>query len=209
MSDEKHATVLLFGAPGSGKGTQGKIFGTIPGFFHLSTGEIFRSLAPDSTEGQEVLGHVSRGELVPDTLTIRIWKMWLDGQIADGRFQPAHQLLLLDGIPRNVQQCQVLDRHIDVKQVIYLSSSNDEPLVERIRQRAMIEGRPDDANEEVIRHRFEVYRNETTPVLNHYPAEITSAIDPIGLPIEVLQRVLKCLVPVLSSFLAKSAVPNS
>ena len=63
-------TILLFGAPGAGKGTQGKILGRIPGFFHLSSGDMFRALDPNSDLGQRVTSYSSKGELVPDDLTI-------------------------------------------------------------------------------------------------------------------------------------------
>src|SRR5262245_38139006 len=67
-------TVLLFGAPGAGKGTQGRILGAIPGFFHLSCGEVFRSLDMTSDLGRKFLHYSQRGELVPDDITVRMWQ---------------------------------------------------------------------------------------------------------------------------------------
>ena len=201
MANGRPSAVLLFGVPGAGKGTQGKALDQLPGFFHLSSGDIFRTLDPESTEGQEVRGYSSRGELVPDELTIRIWKQWLDEQIAESRFKPQDEILLLDGIPRNVAQCEILQDHIHVLHVIHLASSDDQPMIDRIKNRALIEGRPDDAQEDVIRRRFEVYREESAPVLNYYPSELISDIDPIGTPAEVLAQILDRLIPVQNSFL--------
>ena len=70
-------TILLFGAPGSGKGTQGKILGQIPGFFHLSCGDVFRALQPESDLGRMFLEYSSRGQLVPNDLTVKLWQYTL------------------------------------------------------------------------------------------------------------------------------------
>ncbi|NOX53392.1 MAG: nucleoside monophosphate kinase [Planctomycetes bacterium] len=201
MPDDRFAAVLLFGVPGAGKGTQGKALGQLPGFFHLSSGDIFRSLDPESNEGRQVRQYSERGELVPDELTIRIWKNWLDEQIAAARFRPDRDLLLLDGIPRNVQQCEILEQHIQVLRVIHLAAESDEPMIQRIKNRALEEGRPDDANEEVIRRRFEVYRRESAPVLGYYSNDLIADVDPLGTPAEVLARVLQIIIPVEKRFL--------
>src|SRR6185295_9118273 len=74
----KYRTILLFGAPGAGKGTQGKILGTIPNFFHCACGDVFRSLKTDSTVGQVFLEYSSRGELVPDQPTIDLWRYFIN-----------------------------------------------------------------------------------------------------------------------------------
>ncbi|HLQ46431.1 MAG TPA: nucleoside monophosphate kinase [Planctomycetaceae bacterium] len=199
MSDQLYPAVLLFGTPGVGKGTQGKLLGKIRGIFHLSTGDIFRSLTDDTDERRLVVDCLKRGQLVPDDLTITIWKHWLDAHIQSQEFRPTEDVLLLDGIPRNVRQCERLTRHIHVLQVIHLASSSDEPIIQRLRQRALIEGRSDDADETIIRQRFEVYRRETSPVLRFYPPEIIHEVDPMGTPAEVLKRVLECLIPVMVS----------
>ena len=201
MAEDRFAAVLLFGVPGAGKGTQGKALGQLPGFFHLSSGDIFRSLDPQSDEGRQVRRYSERGELVPDELTIRIWRNWLDEQIAASRFRPQRDLLLLDGIPRNVRQCEILEEHIQVLRVIHLAAESDEPMIQRIKARALLEGRPDDANEDVIRRRFEVYRRESAPVLNYYPSDLIADVDPLGTPAEVLARVLQCIIPVEKQFL--------
>ena len=71
---QKFKTILLFGTPGAGKGTQGKILGKVPGFFHLACGDVFRSLDMGSDLGKQFIAYSSRGELVPDELTIELWR---------------------------------------------------------------------------------------------------------------------------------------
>lgn len=199
MSEQPIQAVLLIGMPGVGKGTQGKLLGRIPGLFHLSTGEIFRALRDDTDDGRLVANCLSRGQLVPDALTIEIWTHWLNAQIQSQSFRPAEQLLLLDGIPRNLSQCQCLAPHLEVLQVIYLNPPIDEPIVQRLRQRALIEGRADDADESIIRNRFEVYRRETAPILQSYRRELIHEIDPMGSSAEVLKRILMVLMPVIAA----------
>ena len=199
MSERRFQAVLLFGMPGVGKGTQGQLLGKIRGLFHLSTGAIFRSLADDTDDGRLVADRLQHGQLVPDDLTIEVWTHWLATHVEAGDFQPDHQVLLLDGIPRNVHQCERLEDLIDVLQVIYLNPPSDEPIVQRLRQRALIEGRSDDADESIIRRRIEVYRRETAPILNYYPANLIHEIDPMGSPAEVLKRILERLIPVIAA----------
>ena len=199
MSERRFPAVLLFGMPGVGKGTQGQLLGKIRGLFHLSTGAIFRSLADDTDDGRLVADCLRRGHLVPDDLTLEVWAHWLNAHIESCDFQPDRQVLLLDGIPRNVWQCERLEQHIEVLQVIYLNPPSDEPIVQRLRQRALIEGRSDDTDESIIRHRFEVYRRDTAPILNYYPKELIHEIDPMGSPAEVLKRILERLIPVIAA----------
>ena len=199
MSERRFQAVLLFGMPGVGKGTQGQLLGKIRGLFHLSTGAIFRSLADNTDDGRLVADRLRHGQLVPDDLTIEVWTHWLATHVEAGDFQPDHQVLLLDGIPRNVHQCERLEDLIDVLQVIYLNPPSDEPIVQRLRQRALIEGRSDDADDAIIRRRIEVYRRETAPILNYYPANLIHEIDPMGSPAEVLKRILERLIPVIAA----------
>ena len=200
-----YPTALIFGVPGAGKGTQGEILTRVPGFFHLSTGVIFRKLGPDTPEGVTVREYYSRGELAPDELTVQIWKTWLESQRFTSRFRPREHLLLLDGLPRTVAQCKMIEDHADVKAVIHLSCDDEEMMIERIRRRAILENRPDDASEEVTRRRFEVYHEQTRPVLDHYPSEIVHAIESTGIYSEVLRNILDVLVPVLKANFPRTA----
>jgi len=196
MSDERFPTVLLFGAPGVGKGTQGAIFGCIPGFFHLSSGAVFRALDPHSPAGREVTADTVQGRLVPDELTMRVVFEALDRFVAQKSYHPHSDLLLLDGIPRTVPQARMLADRTDVLRVIYLVADDENAIVERIRQRAVLENRPDDTDESIIRERFAVYRRETAPVLDCYPDSIIDRVDAMGTPAEVLRSVLDRLIPV-------------
>ena len=126
MVTERRKAVLLFGAPGVGKGTQGRILGQIPGFFHLSSGDVFRSIDIESPEGQEIYKYSSRGDLVPDELSIRIWKQGLDARATLSLYKPSKDILILDGIPRNIQQAKILEEHIEVLKVLHLTCSDEE-----------------------------------------------------------------------------------
>ncbi|MEQ9411032.1 MAG: nucleoside monophosphate kinase [Fuerstiella sp.] len=194
--DDRYRCVLLFGPPGVGKGTQGKILANIPGFFHLSVGDVFRSIDIGSHNGREVYNYISRGQLVPDDLTIKIWKKAVDAYVALSWYKPREDLLVLDGMPRNVAQVEIVKEYLEIYQIIYLECSDQEDMVHRIRRRAIRENRTDDANEDVIRHRFALYEQVTAPVLERYDANIINRIDCNGSPAEVLRSVLDCTISV-------------
>lgn len=198
----RYLCVPLFGPPGVGKGTQGGILAHIPGFFHLSVGDVFRSIDIGSDHGREVYKHISRGELVPDQLTIKIWRKAVEAYIALSRFKPREDLLILDGMPRNVTQVEMVKEYLDIRKVIYLKCTDEEDMIHRIRRRAIRENRIDDANEDVIRHRFRVYREVTAPVLEQYDSTIIHEVDANGSPAEVLRSILDCLIPVQNELFA-------
>jgi adenylate kinase len=189
----KYRTTLLFGAPGSGKGTQGKILGTVPNFYHFSCGEVFRHLTPDSALGKTFLEYSSRGQLVPDGPTIKLWHQNIDAAERDGRFVPATDTLVLDGIPRNRKQAEMLRDLLDVKAVFYLSCPVMDKLVARLQRRALRENRLDDANIDVIRQRLETYERETKPVLDFYGPSVVKTIDSTQTPIKVLLDILQAI----------------
>jgi adenylate kinase len=191
----RYKTALLFGAPGSGKGTQGKILGVIPGFFHLACGDVFRSLDHSTELGRKFVEFSSRGELVPDSLTIEMWRQNMHAQTVLSLYKPVADLLILDGIPRSIAQAKALDEHLEVLKVIHLICPNQDEMVHRMRKRAIKENRLDDADEKVIRRRFEVYDRETRPVLEHYSKSIVCEVPAMGSPAEVLQHVLEILAP--------------
>jgi adenylate kinase len=192
----KYRCVLLFGAPGVGKGTQGKLLGQIPGFVHMASGDIFRALDKSSALGKKFLQYSSQGLLVPDDVTIEVWEDHVRRQVDKGAYRPDLDLLVLDGIPRNVAQCKSLDRHIDVLRVVHLAAPSVDEMVDRLKARALKEGRADDADESVIRRRFEVYDEETAPMLGYYDAGLLSEVIAVGLPAEILMQALKAIVPV-------------
>lgn len=196
MESQRYQTVLLFGPPGSGKGTQGKIFASIPGFFHFSCGDVFRRLDVNTKLGRIFLEHSSRGELVPDDAVVEMWSRHIYAQEILGAYKPVTDLLVLDGIPRTVKQTELLRDQIDVLHIVHLVCSDEGKMIDRLRRRAIKDNRIDDAKESVIRHRWEVYREETAPVLERYPSNIVSAVDAEGSPAEVLRRTLDILIPV-------------
>ena len=103
---------------------------------------------------------------------------------------------MLDGIPRNTAQCEALDAYIDVLGVVHLKPPDIDVMVDRLRKRAAKQGRTDDADESVIRRRFKVYDQETSPVLGYYEPKLITEVDAVGLPAEVLMHVLQTIVPV-------------
>ena len=183
-------TILLIGAPGAGKGTQGKILGTIPNFFHMACGDVFRNLSIDSPLGRVFIEYSSQGQLVPDKYTIRLWNENLQGNIVAGRFQPDQDTLVLDGIPRNAHQAEILKDTLDVRGVFNLSCANTDKLVERLQRRALKENRLDDANLDTIRQRLKVYDNETKALLDFYGPKLVHTIDSTQAPHRVLRDIL-------------------
>src|SRR5688572_33392337 len=120
----KYKTILLFGAPGAGKGTQGKILSTIPHFYHCACGDVFRNLRIDNELGRIFVEYSSRGELVPDDATVRLWSKSMQGTQSSGQFNPEKDTLVLDGIPRNVSQARMLQASLDMRAGFYLTCSN-------------------------------------------------------------------------------------
>ncbi len=197
MSDTvRYPTVLLFGPPGSGKGTQGKALGAIPGFYHCACGDVFRRINPHSPMGKVFLEYSSRGELVPDETTVELWSEHINAQRSSGGYKPEHDILVLDGIPRNVHQADMMDRRLQVLKLIDLNCPNEEAMIERLRRRALKENRLDDAREDVIRHRWDVYRAETAPVLDHYTDDLKAKVNAQNSPAEVLRDVLNIVIDV-------------
>jgi adenylate kinase len=190
----KYRTILMFGAPGSGKGTHGKILGAIPSFIHCSCGEVFRSLSPETPLGKIFVEYSSRGNLVPDEPTIELWQRYVDGLTNHGRFNPKRDTLVLDGIPRNVHQAEMLRDFLDVVAVFYMCSANFENLVARLQRRALKDNRLDDANMEVIRARLKTYEKETKPVLNFYGKGIVRRINTDGTPVQTFSKILRHVV---------------
>jgi len=186
----KYKTILLFGAPGSGKGTQGKILGTIPHFFHCACGEVFRSLSATNPLAKIFIEYTSRGQLVPDAPTVKLWRQFIKNSERSGRFIPKSDVLVLDGIPRNLHQAQRLDAMLDVRAIFYLHCTNFNSLVQRLQRRALKENRLDDANLDVIRHRLKVYEQETKPVLSFYGPKRVHRIDSTQSPTKVLREIL-------------------
>ena len=193
MSEPKMSAILLLGAPGAGKGTLGKTLGAIPRFFHCACGDVFRSLDTRTPLGQEFVSSSSRGELVSDELTVRLWHTQMSNWANTHTYKPDIDLLILDGIPRNVKQAELMRDKVTVHHVIHLSCPNREELARRMRKRALKENRYDDANESVIEHRIRTYEEETKPILDFYGESLVTDIDAMGTPVKVLYDVIEKL----------------
>ena len=151
--------LLFVGPPGAGKGTQAERLAASHGLLHLSTGDLLRAeVKAGSDLGKEAEAVMNRGELVSDELVLAIVR---------SRLQNHSGGWLLDGFPRNLAQAESLDALLgelnQPLQSVLLMELDDEELVQRLLAR----GRADD-NEEVIRHRLSVYREQTAPLINHY-----------------------------------------
>lgn len=189
----RYRTHLLFGPPGSGKGTQGKILGSIPRFFHCACGDVFRSIDTRTQIGRAFLDYSSKGQLVPDEITVELWKARIDAAVDGHNFKPDIDVLILDGIPRNVGQAKIMDGLIDVEKVFHLSCPDRAALYGRLKKRALKDNRLDDANEEVIQRRLATYEEESKPVLTYYSKERITCIDATEPPAKVLLHILESL----------------
>lgn len=196
-------TVLLFGAPGSGKGTQGRILGRIPGYFHCACGDVFRNLDVHSELGKIFYDYSSRGALVPDDVTVRMWHQAIQSRTATQEYKLKSDLLILDGIPRTLEQAQMMDELIEVYAVVHLVCKDEHAMINRLRHRALKENRADDADEKVIRNRWKVYEAETKPVLEHYPVETIYEVNAVQSPARVLQDVLEVVIPIQEGHFVK------
>ena len=158
--------LILFGPPGSGKGTQSEKIVERFGLIHLSTGNLLRQEIADKTPlGQEAKNFMDKGQLVPDEVVIGMIDSSLEKHAAARGF-------LFDGFPRTIAQAEALDKLLMLKKtsickVLALEVTEDE-LVKRLVKRGETSGRSDDTDEQVIRRRFMVYKNETEPVAAYY-----------------------------------------
>lgn len=188
MTTNKQVRLLIIGAPGAGKGTQASKIAARYDVPAIATGDIFRANIKEGTElGQRVKAIIERGELVPDELTNEI--------VADRLSQPdAVAGFLLDGYPRTVEQVASLDAFLAARgtaldAVVLLETDTDE-VVKRLIKRAELEGRADDT-EEVIRHRQNVYAQQTAPLIALFKdRELLVAVDGLGAIDEVAARIV-------------------
>jgi adenylate kinase len=183
--------LLIIGPPGAGKGTQAAKLAEIYGIPAISTGDIFRANIAEGTElGKQVQAIVESGSYVPDSLTNEL--------VRDRLQQPDVSTgFLLDGYPRTTEQVDELDRILGeagarLDAVVQLVADVDE-VVERLRKRALIEGRADDT-EEVLRHRQQVYADQTAPLIDVYADRgLVVVVDALGAVEEVTERIVTAL----------------
>ncbi len=159
--------IVIFGAPGSGKGTQSDKLIDHYKLFHISTGDVLRDNIRRGTElGKTAKGYIDQGQLVPDELIIDIL-----AQVLDENKENAQQGVIFDGFPRTIPQAEALeqllaDRGTKIDAVVGLEVPEDE-LIKRILLRGQQSGRSDD-NEETARKRLDTYHNQTSPLKAYY-----------------------------------------
>lgn len=198
LHTEPFRSVLILGPPASGKGTLGKFLSSAGNHFHLSSGDIFRGISPESPAGRLYHSYAGKGLLLPDEATIEIWHHYAHGLIATNRYFPSQQLLLLDGIPRTLRQAELVEAHVEVLAVIALEINDPKILLKRIERRALIEKRADDRDPEILKTRMEIFQKETAALLSYYPPALTYRFDAEQRPLEVLRDVLMRLSSLLS-----------
>ncbi|WZO98153.1 nucleoside monophosphate kinase [Isosphaeraceae bacterium EP7] len=190
----RYRTILLFGMPGSGKGTQGNVLGQLPDLVHISCGDVFRKLPKYGTLGKEIVRYTSQGLLVPDDLTVRIWERHIQILEMQELLLPERHILVLDGLPRNYEQAVRLDVMLDVIQIFHLVITDNDKATERLKARALRENRLDDINEEVIGRRLRLYQEETLNTLSFYDPELVYEVDASHSPLEVLRTIVDRMV---------------
>jgi adenylate kinase len=176
--------IVLFGPPGSGKGTQASKLVEKYNLLHISTGDLFRyEMGNDTPLGLKAKEYMSKGELVPDEVTIGMLKNKVNSS-------PNVDGFIFDGFPRTIPQAESLDELMkelgtEISAMIALQVNDDE-LLQRLLKRGATSGRVDDTNPEIINNRIMVYNRETAPVLEYYAKQNkTHIIDGIG-TIEVI-----------------------
>lgn len=176
MIEQVTGDVILMGPPGSGKGTQAKLLTAIPGWTHLSTGDLFRKHLKEGTSlGKLAEQYIARGVYVPDDITVNMVCERL-GEITDG------ERILFDGFPRTVPQAEALDRLLGerdraIARVVLIVCPDDE-LARRLAKRG--QGRADDSPD-VVRKRLVVYEEQTKPVVDFYErAGVVRRVDGVG-----------------------------
>jgi len=184
--------LILFGPPGSGKGTQSEKIVEKFGLIHLSTGNLLRQEIKDKTPlGMEAKNFMDKGQLVPDEVVIGMIDSSLDKH-------PGAKGFLFDGFPRTVAQAEALDRLLSLKKTsickVLALDVDGEELVRRLLKRGETSGRSDDNDEEVIRKRFAVYKHETEPVADYYKNHNKfETVKGVGTVNEIFETLSNCI----------------
>jgi adenylate kinase len=202
----RYRTYLLFGMPGSGKGTQGAVLGELPDLIHISMGDVFRRIPKRGRFGREIDKYTSQGLMVPDELTVRIFKRHLQILEMQEVLMHEHHTLILDGLPRSYVQAEQLDSTLEVMQIFHLKIEDTNLAMERLKVRALHDNRLDDMNEEVIRRRLNTYYEETYTTLSFYPSSKVYEVDAGQSTIDVLRDIVNRLSEVRNERLRKAAL---
>ena len=158
--------LILFGPPGSGKGTQAAKLVEKYQLLHISTGDLFRyEMGNDTPLGLKAKSYIAKGELVPDAVTVGMLRNKVEAN-------PDVEGYIFDGFPRTIPQCEALDELLSEKgetiSKLIMLDVPDAEIVARIKKRGETSGRADDLDESIIRNRIDVYKKETTPVFDYY-----------------------------------------
>lgn len=182
--------LILFGPPGSGKGTQAARLVETFGLLHISTGDLFRYEIGNKTElGVLAQSYMDKGNLVPDEVTIGMLKNKVNAN-------PDVAGYIFDGFPRTIAQSEALDIFLKEKEemisALLALDVDDEEIVQRLLLRGETSGRADDMDEQTIRNRIEVYNNETSPVFDYYNRSgLSKKIKGTGTIEEITERLEK------------------
>ncbi len=196
--------IILFGPPGSGKGTQSEKLIEAYGLKHLSTGELLRrEIAAKTPLGQEAKSIMDKGQLVPDEVVVGMISTALDAH-------PDARGFLFDGFPRTVSQSQSLDKLLKLKDseigVVLALDVSEEELVHRLLNRGLTSGRSDDTNETVIRARIHEYHAKTSEVAAYYrESDKVVNVKGEGTLDEIFSLLCSEIDKRLSSFVSKSS----
>lgn len=193
----KYQAILLFGMPGSGKGTQGTILDGLPSLIHVSMGDIFRKTPRHGKFGMEIEKYTSQGLMVPDDLTVRMFQKHLLIMEMQELLLPNVHTLLLDGLPRNYAQAERLDDTLNVIQIFHLKITDLQQAIERLRARALRENRLDDMSDDVIHRRLQTYYDETFKTLSFYKSDLICDIDASRRAVDVLRDIVNRLAEIL------------
>lgn len=193
-----YKSILIYGPPGSGKGTISKALTLSDLATHVSTGDVFRAVKPSSEKGKMINSYLKKGNLLPDDFTIDIWHEFVREKIQNGMYDPKEHYLLLDGIPRTLKQAILLEKYIKVEYIIVLEMKNIDKLILRMKNRALIENRSDDLDEKVLKNRIDIYLNDTSKMLKHYPEKIMFNFNADQKKLEVIRDVLIKFASILS-----------
>ncbi len=195
----KFPAILILGPTGSGKRLLGAYLGSSPTQYYLSSGMIFRSLDSETPAGQIYYSYASKKKLVPNDVTIELWKNYIQGLISTNSYHPMKQDLLLDGIPRTKKQAEMLADYIKVRHVIVLESHDKEMLLKRMQKQAREEGIFEEISRELFDHDFEKHQKNIMELLQFYPKHMITFVNADQRPLEVLRDVLIRLAHILSS----------
>jgi adenylate kinase len=128
----KYRTFLILGPPGSGKATHAQTLGSVPRFHHISSSDVFRTLETRTPVGQAFLEYASRGEFVPGEVSVKLWLAHIAAEANAHAFKPDIDALVLDAIPRDRKQAQLLEDHLDIQMLFYLDVPDRAALVARV-----------------------------------------------------------------------------